>query len=118
MADLHQLLAIGAAAVVGLGIAWTLALLVTGRPGGRAFEAFQALVVATLVIGAASGLVRLAGGAAPREGLHLLYGALAVATIPLARSFAGQGSERARTVALLAALVVLAFLVYRLFTTG
>ena len=118
MADLHRFIAIGSAGVVGLGIAWALALVAVGRPGERAFEAFQALVVTALVIGAASGLVRLAGGTAPREGLHLLYAALALATIPVARSFAGPGSERGRTLALLAAFVVLAFLVYRLFGTG
>ena len=43
----------------------------------------------------ASGLVLLAVGARPAEGLHLLYAIVAIALIPLARSFLGPG-ERPR----------------------
>ncbi len=70
------------------------------------------------VIGAASGLVLLATGAGPAEGLHLLYAIVAIALIPLARSFRGRAKRRAVGPLLLAASVVLGGVVYRLFTTG
>lgn len=100
------------------GISWAVLLGFTKRAGGPAFERFQAAVVSALVVGAASGLILLASGARPAEGLHLLYAFVAVALIPLARSFAGRPNGRGSVALPLAAFVVLGGLVYRLFTTG
>lgn len=71
-----------------------------------------------LVVTAASGLILLATGARPVDGLHLLYAVVAISLIPLARSFLGRASDRAARALLLAAFVVLGGVVYRLFTTG
>lgn len=115
---IHRLLAYGAVAVTVAGIGWSLLLVFAGRAGGPGFERLQAVVVSVLVVGAASGLVLLAVGARPTEGLHLLYAILAIALIPLARSFLGRANARAAGALLFAAFVVLGGVAYRLFTTG
>lgn len=100
------------------GIAWSLALVVSGRPTGPAFERYQAAVVSVFVVGAASGALMLLGGSRPAEDLHLLYAVIAIAVIPLARSFLGRVGDRRAATLLLVAFVVLAAVTYRLFTTG
>lgn len=114
---IHGLLAYGAVAITVAGIGWSL-LVVAGRAGGPAFERFQAALVSVLVVCAASGLVLLAAGARPADGLHLLYAIVAIALIPLARSFIGRANARVAGALLFAAFVVLGAVIYRLFTTG
>ena len=92
--------------------------MLSGRAGGEAFVRFQAGVVSLLVVAAASGLVLLAGGARPTDGLHLLYALLAIALVPLARSFLTRANHRGANVLLLVAFVVLGGVLYRLFATG
>ena len=104
-------------ATVG-AVAWSVVLVASGRPAGPGFERFQAAVVSLFVVGAASGALLLFAGARPTDGLHLLYAVIAVAVIPLARSFLGRTSDRRASALLLAAFVVLGALTYRLFTTG
>lgn len=118
MDGIHLLIAYGAVAFTVAGIGWSLLLVFAGRAGGLAFERFQAAVVSVLVVGAASGLVLLATGERPADGLHLLYATVAIALIPLARSFLGRTRARAGAALLLAAFVVLGGVAYRLFTTG
>jgi hypothetical protein len=115
---LHRLLSYGAVAGVAMGFGWSAILVLTRRAGGPAFERLQAGVVAILIVGTASGLVMLASGARPAEGLHLLYAVIAIALIPLARSFLGRAGGRRAAALLLVAFVVLGAVVYRLFTTG
>lgn len=115
---LHRILAYLAAGAVGLGIVWAVVLVARRRPAGRTFEAFQAAVVSVLVVGAAAGLILVATGVGPVEPLHLLYATIAIAAIPVARSFAGRGGPRAQQLAIAAAFVVLGFMVYRLFATA
>jgi hypothetical protein len=115
---IHGLLAFAIVAVTVAGIFWSIVLVVVGRVGGPAFERFQAVVVSLLIVGATSGLVPLATGDRPADGLHLLYAIVAIALIPLARSFLGRANARAATGLLLAAFAVLGGVVYRLFTTG
>lgn len=118
MDALHLALAYAAIAGVVIGVGWAAVLLVTRRPESPAFERFQAAVVAIVIVGAASGLVRLAAGARPADGLHLLYASVAIASIPLARSFLGRAGGRGPAALLLVAFIVLGALLYRLFTTG
>ena len=118
MDGIHRLLAYGAVALTVAGIGWSLLLVFAGRAGGPAFERLQAAAVSVLVVAAASGLVLLAVGARPAEGLHLLYAIVAIALIPLARSFLGRANARAAGALLFAAFVVLGGVAYRLFTTG
>ena len=115
---IHRLLAYaGAAATVG-GIAWSLALVVSGRPAGPGFVRYQAAVVSVFVVGAASGALLMLAGQRPTEALHLLYAVIAVAVIPLARSFLARAGDKRAAALLLVAFVVLGAVTYRLFTTG
>ena len=118
MDGIHRLLAYAAVATTAVGVAWSLLLIGRRRPDVPGFERFQAAVVSLIIVGAASGTVLLVMGARPAESLHLLYAAVAVAIIPLARSFVGRTNERREGLVLLAGFVVLAAVVYRLFTTG
>lgn len=118
MEGIHRLLAYAVVAITVAGIGWSAFLIIAKRAGGPAFERFQAAVVSLIVVGSASGLILLAIGARPAEGLHLLYSVVAIALVPLARSFVGRAPARAIAGLLLAAFVVLGGVVYRLFTTG
>lgn len=118
MDGIHRLLAYAAAVTTAVGIVWSLLLIGRQRPGVPGFERFQAAVVSLIIVGAASGAVLLVMGARPAEPLHLLYAAVAVVVIPLARSFVGRTIERRGAVFLLAAFAALGAIIYRLFTTG
>lgn len=118
MDAIHLVLAYLSVAGVVAGVGWSAVLAWTGRAGGRPYERFQAGVVSVLVVAAASGLVMLVLGARPADGLHLLYAAIAVALIPLARSFIARAGSRRVAGLLIVALVVLGGLLFRLFTTG
>ena len=115
---IHRLLAYVAILFIAAGIGWSVLLAFAGRAGGAAFERFQAAVVSLLIVGGASGAILLATGARPADGLHLLYAAIALAVVPLARSFTGRLSGRGTAALLLAAFVVLGAVLYRLLTTG
>ncbi len=118
MEGIHRLLAYAVVATTVVGIGWSVFLVIARRAGGPAFERFQAAVVSLIVVGSASGLILLTTGARPAAGLHLLYSIVAIALVPLARSFVGHAPVRATSGSLLAAFVVLGAVVYRLFTTG
>ena len=70
------------------------------------------------VVAAASGGLLLLSGAQPGDGLHFLYAVVALAVVPLARSFLGRTSPRSAAALLLVAFIVLGAVTYRLFTTG
>lgn len=118
MDTVHLLLAWATVAAVVGGIGWSGYLGVTRHDAGSTFERFQAGVVALLVVAAASGLLMLMTGARPADILHLLYAALAVGLIPLARSFLGALRGRRAGVLMIVAFAVLGAIVYRLFATG
>lgn len=75
-------------------------------------------MLSIFIVGAASGLLLLVAGAQPADSLHLLYAAIGIALIPVARSFRGLASGRGASVLLLAAFVALGGILFRLFTTG
>ncbi|NJD29925.1 MAG: hypothetical protein FIA92_16735 [Chloroflexi bacterium] len=115
---IHRLLAYAAVAAVAGGVIWSAVLVRSGRTGGPRFEQFQAAATSLVIVGAASGLFMLASGSRPADGLHLLYAVIAIALIPLARSFLGRARGRGAGALLLVAFLVLGAVVYRLFTTG
>lgn len=115
---IHRVLSFGIVAITMAGLGWSILLVFAGRPGGPAFERFQAAAVSALIVGAASGLFLFAIGARPAEGIHLLYAVVAIAVVPLTRSFIGRAKGRAGAALLLAAFIALGGIEYRLFTTG
>lgn len=118
MDAIHRFLAYAVIGAIVGGAVWSAALARSGRTGGPRFEQYQAGVVSLVIVGAASGLLMLASGSRPADGLHLLYALIAIAVIPLARSFLGRTGGRRAGALLLAAFVALGAIGYRLFTTG
>ena len=112
------MLAYGAVIVAVAGIGWSAINLGRGKEGSTGFERFQAGVVSLLIVASASGGLLFISGSRPSELLHWLYAGVAIATIPLARSFLGRASRRQSGLLFLVAFVVLGAVVYRLFTTG
>ena len=118
MDAIHRLVADAAAVGVGVAVGWSLLLTLAGRTGGEAFVLFQAAVVTVLLVAAASGATLLVTGARPADDLHLLYAVVAIALVPLARSFLRRAAGRPSAMLLAVAFVALGAVVYRLFTTG
>ena len=114
---IHRALADVAVAAVGLGLAWSILCAVRPAIDPRVLDRYGILVVGLIAVGAAAGAAQAFGGARPGEDLHLLYGALAVGLLPLARSFVPRTSRFPRWLTV-AAYVVLGGVLLRLFMTG
>jgi hypothetical protein len=113
----HGFLADVAVAVVAVALLWCLILAVLARPGGRWFDRLQRVVTLSIAVAAAVGVIAFVLGARPDDGLHLLYGGLAVIILPVARSFR-SGESRRDALLMLAGCALLGGVLYRLFTTG
>ena len=114
---IHHLLGYATVVAVVFGIVWSLVATRNPALGDRRFIRFQALAVVLFIVAAIAGLGLMISGAQPKEGLHLVYAAIAVAVLPLGRSFV-SATDRRSGMAALAAFVVLGFVLYRLFATG
>jgi hypothetical protein len=66
----------------------------------------------------ADGLAALLGGHSPGESLHIVYGVLAIATLPVAASLSARAGARRSALTMLVGAVVLLVLIARLFQTG
>lgn len=117
MEVIHRVLAYGAVAAAGVGLVWSAVLATRPATDRQLFDRFGLLVVGLLVAAALAGVAQLAAGARPKEDLHLIYAAIAIGLIPLARSFV-TGKTRREAVVIVAAYLVLAGVLFRLFTTG
>lgn len=114
---IHRVVGYGAVVAVAVGFAWSLVTTRNPASGGRRFERFQALVVGLFILAAVAGAGLLITGGQPKEGLHIVYAAVAIAVLPLARSFVPATAGRAG-IAAVASFLVLGFVLYRLFATG
>jgi hypothetical protein len=117
METIHRILGYVAIVAVAVGIAWSIVATRRGALGGRRFARFQEFVVALFIVASIAGMGLLVSAGQPKEGLHLVYAAIAIAILPLARSFV-PATDRRAGIAALAAFVVLGFVLYRLFATG
>jgi hypothetical protein len=118
MTGLHLLIAQLAVALALLATVWSAALAVTRRPPGRLFLVNFLWVGLAIAVVALSGLFMLMLGHTPGDPLHLLYGALGTAAIPVAIAVGSQRPPRQQALAMLIASVVLLILLLRLFQTG
>ncbi len=107
-----------ALALALLAAAWSLVLLVTRRPPGRFFTVNLAWTVGALVVAAALGLLVLLVLGGPHDALHLLYGVLALAALPLTAMVAAQRPARQQPLVRAVGTIVLLILVLRLFQTA
>ena len=118
MDAIHRVLAYGAVAIVVVGIGWSALVVGRGQQETGRFERFQAGLVSLLIVASASGGLMFISDSRPSELLHLLYAGLAIAVIPVARSFLGRASSRRAGLIVLVAFAGLGAMLYRLFTTG
>ncbi len=118
MASIHELLAWLAIAVglVALAVAAAAAL---GRASRLAIDRAILGVIAAVGVAGLVGLGVAATGDGPADGLHWLYGPIALVSLPVARYLAGtrRPSRRIGQFVAIGALVLLAALL-RLFMTG
>ncbi len=117
MQAIHQIFAVAALIAVVIGVVWAAVLAITRRPGGRAFARAQAVLVGIVALAAIGGALVFLTGSRPADGLHLVYGAVAILVIPFARSFL-RAEARRDALVLFVAAVVLGGVIYRLFATG
>lgn len=118
MADLHRQIA-EPALWLGIGtIGWALLLLVRRREPNRIFYGLVVVTVVAVATVALLGLLTLAGGGAARDSLHLVYGTLAVAALPVAAIYAVGHPLLRRLVTWLAGGAALLALLLRLSQTG
>lgn len=117
MQVIHQALAVAAVLAVIVVVVWTVVLAVTRRSPGRGYDRAQASMVGIIAVAAIIGAASFISGARPADGLHVLYGAVAILLIPFARSFL-RGVARRDTLIMLVAVVALGGVIYRLFVTG
>ena len=107
-------------AVIVVCVAGALLLLYArSRPGALPMvRVFVQLCAATAALQAMIGLVLLAIGERPAEGIHLFYGAATVVPIPLAALYARRAPARLEVMYLLAGVAATALFGLRAVTTG
>lgn len=118
MSDAHRLVAEVALALALLAATWALGLAATGRSPGRFFAVNLAWAGIAIVATAVLGLFLFATGSALGDPLHLVYGALAMAAIPVAAAVVTRRPASQQTTVLVIATIVLLILLLRLFQTG
>jgi hypothetical protein len=116
--DVHVTLA--AASVLAVIVAGVEAAVraVRRRPPGRVSGAMSTIVVIILGMTAAGGLAMLVRGERPKEPLHFVYAAVALALLPLGDSLAAGAEPRRRAAARVFAAVLALGVIARLFATG
>jgi len=107
--SLHRTLGNPVFALGLVGSLWAVENLVRRRvrPALRSYLWLTWLLIA---VQAVVGLVLVAGGHRPAQGIHWFYGAALLLSVPVAWTFAGRGDERREAIALLGgALAVMLF---------
>ena len=118
MESLHGLVAQLVLVLAVIGAAWTVGLAVARRTGGPMLYGELVWIVLAIAVAGLIGIVIAISAAPPRDALHVLYGLLAGAALPLAALVARDRPPRQRTAILAIALVVLLILVVRMFQTA
>ncbi len=116
MPHLHGLgasIVLGAVVVIGL-----LATVVALRGGSPWIDQLRRALTVVLGLQVATGVVLFVSGARPHESLHLLYGLVVIAILPLAGAFGSEAPPRPRAWVLVGACLLLLVVAWRLASTG
>lgn len=116
--DLHQFLAAMSFLAMGLVAAEGGVRAARATPPGRLAGRVTGLMLILVAATGAGGLALLAARHRPEEMLHLLYGVVAFAAVPVADQAAAGSSPRRRGVARLVGGVIGLGVILRLFATG
>jgi hypothetical protein len=110
---------LGVAVLVVAVVGAVLVLIARGRPDAvPTVRVFVRLCAAAAMVEAVIGLVLLALGNRPTEGIHFFYGAATVLPIPLAELYARRFPRQNETMLLLTGVVATALFGLRAITTG
>lgn len=105
--------------VLGLvAVVWSVALIVSRREPGPLFLGNLVWVFLAVAVAAVFGAATLASGAPLRDGLHVVYGVLALGVMPGAMFIASGRPGRQRSFVAAVSAVVLVILLGRLLQTG
>ena len=117
LAGIHQRLGIAVLVVAVVGA--LLVLVASARPHllptVRAFVRLCAVAAGVQVL---TGLLLLAIGDRPTEGIHLFYGAATVVAVPAAAALGRRARGREESFYLLGGIVMMALMAVRAITTG
>lgn len=107
------------AILLGLAAAvWSVALVTTRRTPGTFFLGGVLWLFAAIALAAALGVVMVVSGRQLADGLHVVYGILALAVLPSAALIASGRPARERSIVVVVGAIVLVILLARLFQTG
>ncbi len=118
--DMQAVHAAGGMILFGVSGVFALAALALTALGGVRpwLEWARRILTFLLLMQVFLGALLYATGDRPAEGLHVLYGALVVGTLPVAHTFSSEAPAKARSGVLCAAGVVTLGLLWRLLRTG
>jgi heme A synthase len=94
MLDLHLVLTRAIVLYLAVCAIWGVGLIVRRRPVGPSYRATLLIAEGLFVVQDLLGLAVLAGGKAPHDVLHYLYGILGVASLPIVLGFLERGKHR------------------------
>lgn len=118
MPDLHGLAAQLALVLAVIGAVWVTVLALARREAGSVVLGLLVWVAGIVALAGLLGIVVALTAGPPGDALHVLYGLLAVATLPGAALVARGRAPRQQVIVLAIALVIQVILVVRLFQTG
>jgi hypothetical protein len=112
--------AVGSVVVLVAAAAFFVFALYSARTGAHSgvLMRLRAGVVGITAAQLALGALLYANGERPAESLHILYGVVALAAIPLAATFALEAPPKARAGALAAGAGLMLAMIWRLWVTG
>jgi len=118
VSGLHALLGDGSLVLGAVAAVWAVVLVLLRRDGGALFGGLVLVLLVAMIATAAVGAVTAATQGPPVDGLHYVYAALALVTLPAVGIISTGRPIRTRAIILTIALVVLVVLLFRLLQTG
>ena len=118
MSQAHALVGQVAIALGLVAAAWSIGQVATRRAPGSLFLGNLIWVFLAVAAAAALGVATLVSGGPLRDGLHVVYGVLAVGVLPGAMLIASGRAGRQRSIVAAVGMIVLVILLARLLQTG
>lgn len=118
MSQAHALVGQLAVVLALIAAAWSIVLAITRRPAGSLFLGNLVWVAISVVIAAVLGVATALAVGPPRDALHVIYGVLALGTLPGAAIVATGRPARQQSIVAAVAATILVILLLRLVQTG
>lgn len=118
MNQAHGLVGQIALVLAVIAVAWSIALLVTRRAAGPHLGGNLVSVFLAVTVAAALGVATFVSGVPLRDGLHVVYGGLALGVLPGVALIAAGRSAREQSIVVAIGAIVMVILIGRLIQTG